>query len=350
MNPIEFHEKTGYWPSFDDTTLMPGYSEVESRSNVSLTSNVGSLDLDIPIIGAPMDTVCGPEMCAALAKSGATGVLHRYNTIEEQIKMVSDANTKGFFVAIGATGDYKERAAALYEQGVRSFCIDVAHGHHVLVRNALGHLRSTYGEDIDLMAGNIASERAARDLIGWGANVLRVGVGGGSCCTTRVRTGFGIPTLSSVALAAKVVEQEQKLWDADISIVADGGIRTSGDMVKCFAVGADAVMVGSLLSGLKETPGEVLDGPSGPYKEFRGMASSKAQKQWRGSVSVAEGVSTTVTYRNVSAHDVLDSLAGGVRSGFSYAGATTKQDFFNKVEMTYHTQNGAAEAKPHVLS
>ena len=225
---------------FDDVLLEPKFSDIESRSQIDLKTQLtpGKNDkLSLPIVSAPMDTVTGPEMAAAMHASGGLGVLHRYNTIEEQVLLVEEAIQLApglnFGAAIGTTDKYESRACALYEAGCRIFCLDVAHGHHDLMKKALTRLRKIFGNDVHLMAGNIATLEAFNDLSDWGADSIRVGVGGGSICSTRVQTGHGIPTLQSVI--------DCSMSDRDATLIADGGIKNSGDMVKALAAGADAV-------------------------------------------------------------------------------------------------------------
>lgn len=341
---------------FDDVLLVPQYSEVESRSIIDLSvpgfdSPFASLlatqpHLTCPAVGSPMDTVMGPGSAAILADVGGFGVLHRYCAIEESLQMyretVSKAKTKSLannvMVAIGATGDYLERAHALYSEGCRAFCVDVAHGHHANVKTALSVLRKNFGDSVHIMTGNVATLEAFNALADWGSNSIRVGVGGGSMCTTRLRTGHGIPTLQSVMDCARS--------DRDVYIVADGGIRNSGDAVKALAAGADMVMLGSVLAGHDESPGVLITKDHHQYKKFRGMASREAQLEWRGKVSVAEGESTLVPYRG-SLRDTLTDFLEGVRSGLSYSGAQNIRDLRGKAKFVHVTPNSIRENGPH---
>jgi IMP dehydrogenase len=292
-----------------------------------------------------MDTVTGSEMTIAMDTAGGLGVLHRYNTILEQVVMVEEISALSpdtqFAAAVGVTGEFEDRATALYDVGCRIFCLDVAHGHHALMKSALHELRDIFGSDVHLMAGNIATLRAFNDLSDWGADSIRVGVGGGSICSTRVQTGHGIPTLQSVIDCAAS--------DRDAILIADGGIKNSGDMVKALAAGADAVMCGSLLAGTNETPGLVLRSDDGkaPRKVYRGMASREAQKSWRGKVGSVEGVSTTVPIKGPTS-DVLHDLEWGIRSGLSYTGARNLIDLRTKSRFIKQTTNGVVESSTHV--
>jgi IMP dehydrogenase len=337
-----------YSVCFDDVLLEPRFSDIASRSEVDLTTLLtpGGVDvLTLPIISAPMDTVTGVDMAVAMYNVGGLGIIHRYNTIKEQAELAQKVfeidPLVRFGAAIGITDKYENRACALYDEGCRIFCLDVAHGHHELMRKALMRLRSVFGDSVHLMAGNIATLEAFNDLADWGADSIRVGVGGGSICSTRVQTGHGIPTLQSVIECAKS--------DRDAVLIADGGIKNSGDMVKALAAGADAVMCGSLLAGTNETPGMVLRSDDGkpPRKVYRGMASREAQKSWRGKVGSVEGVSTTVPIKG-PASDVLHDLEWGIRSGLSYTGARNLVDLRTKSRFIKQTTNGVVESSTHI--
>jgi len=341
---------------FDDVLLVPQFSDVESRSLVNLSvtgfeDQFASLTqsapiLTCPVVGSPMDTVIGPASAAILADAGGFAVLHRYCDVQaalesykQTIDLVQDkSKSSNVMVAIGATGDYLERANLLYGAGCRAFCIDVAHGHHTHVKEALTQLRSKFGADVHIMAGNVATLAAFNDLADWGADSLRVGIGGGSACTTRIRTGHGVPTLQSVMDCAKS--------DRDVLIIADGGIRNSGDAVKALAAGADAVMLGSVLAGHDESPGVEFAKDGHRYKRFRGMASKEAQLDWRGKVSVSEGESMLVPYRGALI-DTLTEFLDGIKSGLSYSGAHTIRELRAKAQFVNVTTNGVRENGPH---
>lgn len=320
---------------FDDILLLPQYSEVLSRHSVDLT--IPGMPFN-PLVASPMDTVVNSQVAITMAEQGGIAVLHRYNTVAEQVSSFQACAEKApnTFCAIGVTGDYQERARALYEAGCYNFCIDVAHGHHILMKNALTWVRKHYG--VTIMAGNVATLEGFNALADWGADMIRVGIGGGSVCTTRIQTGHGIPTLTSILECAKS--------DRKALLVADGGIRNSGDIVKALACGADMVMIGFLLAGHKESPGEIIYLDGRPYKEYRGMASSSAQKDWRGKVSVEEGVSTTVPYRGKLV-TTLEVLKAGIRSGCSYSGVATIGELKSKAKWEQVTTNTAGENAPH---
>mgnify|MGYP003132195481 CR=1 FL=1 len=332
--------------SYDDVLLCPQYSDLNTRKAVDLTSELDEvLKFKLPVIASPMDTITETEMALAMSKAGALGVIHRYNSIDEQLKLVRGVWRENpdakISAAIGVTGDYFERAMALCESGVQVLCLDVAHGHHALVKKALHELKNTFAESVHVMAGNVATLEAFEDLSRWGADSIRVGIGGGSICSTRLVTGHGIPTFQSVLDCART--------KYDTKIIADGGIKTTGDMVKAFAAGADFVMVGSLLAGTRETPGDVLKNNEGiKYKVYRGMASRNAQKDYRGRSSTPEGISTTVPYKG-GVEQILQDFHGGIASGLSYTGASSLKEFRNKRVFVKQTSAGKAESNTHIL-
>ena len=292
-----------------------------------------------------MDSITESAMASVIDSIGGLGIIHRYNTIEEQSRMVYSCYTSGAHnigAAVGVTGDFKERASELVKSGANVICVDVAHGHHSLMKKCLAALRILLGEDIHIMAGNIATLKAFNDLSDWGANSIRVGIGGGSICSTRIQTGHGVPTLQSVIDCSKT--------DRDALLIADGGIKNSGDMVKALAAGADLVMCGSLLSGTNETPGDVIQSASGrKRKVYRGMASREAQKSWRNSVGSVEGIATTVDMKG-PATNILMGLAWGIKSGLSYSGAANLAELRCKAEFVQQSPAGAKESGTHILN
>ena len=330
--------------SYDDVLLVPQYSDIESRREVSLQSQLGHYILELPIIASPMDTIVEAEMAAAMADLGGLGIIHRYNTIEEQVSIASKAamqvNNNSVGAAIPISGDFIERAQALMQVGVKFMCIDVAHGDHIMMKTALDALRSKLPGHVHIMAGNVATQEGYERLVEWGADSVRVGIGGGSICSTRVQTGHGVPGLQTIIDCAQT--------DRKATVIADGGIRNSGDMVKAFACGADAVMCGSLLSGTTETPGEVFEGRDGfKYKSYRGMASKEAQMKWRGKYSSFEGVSSQVPFRG-SVVMILEDIERGVRSGFSYTGAQNLKELQTKATFVRQTSAGLGESRTHI--
>lgn len=333
--------KKGY--CFDDVLLSPQFSDITSRSRISLASNLDDrYAFGLPIVSSPMDTVTGDNMCVAMENSGGFGIIHRYSTIDEQRAALRSARDQGcVFVgcAIGVTGDYIERSSALIESGCSLICVDIAHGHHILMKNALSKLRKEFGSGIHIMAGNIATLNGFNDLADWGADSIRVGIGGGSICSTRIQTGHGSPTFQSVLDCSRS--------DRDVALIADGGIRNSGDIVKALAAGADFVMLGSLIAGTNESPGEVIHRNGQRCKQYRGMASIEAQIKWRGHTSSVEGVSSHVPCKGPLGL-VLGGLETGIRSGLSYTGASNIPELQRKSVFTVQTSAGATESSTHI--
>ena len=333
--------------SFDDVLLVPQYSDVESRRDVNTESSLSEgLSFSLPVIASPMDTITETKMAVALHNAGGLGIIHRYNTINEQAdivkQVIAECKAAPAAIAIGATGDYLDRAERAVHLGVKVLCIDTAHGHHSAMERAIKTLKDGYGKKVHIMAGNVATLEGFNALAEWGADSIRVGIGGGSICSTRLVTGHGVPTLESIMDCAKTGHSAK--------IIADGGIKTSGDIVKAFAAGADFVMVGSMLAGTKETPGNVFTSKEGKkYKIYRGMASSKAQTDWRGTASTPEGVSTTVAFKGEVA-PILDNILGGVRSGFSYSGVRTLKEFQIKARFIRQSPASQVESTTHIIS
>lgn len=330
--------------SYDDVLLVPKYSDITSRKEVDISSELDPFrKLEIPIISSPMDTITESKMANSMAQAGGLGVLHRYKSIEEQVQMarqVSDPARKA--AAIGVTGDYLERAQALYGIGVRIFCLDVAHGHHSLMKKAIGNIKSLH-DGIHIMAGNVATTSGFEDLASWGADSVRCNIGGGSICSTRVQTGHGVPGLQTIFDCFKANV------DRDVKIIADGGIRNSGDMVKALAAGADFVMIGSLLSGTLQTPGEVIYSTDGSRRKiYRGMASKEAQHNWRGKHSSNEGIATTVPVKG-DVTEVIADLENGIRSGLSYSGARSIMELQINAEFIIQSASGRTESETHIL-
>ena len=335
---------------FDDVLLVPAKSNIKSRDEVDITSKIGSTEFRIPIISSPMDTVTECEMMCAMAKLGGLGVLHRYNSVVHQASVFADARMRleeegnsyssKLAVAIGSSEDFEKRARLLVDNGVRILCLDVAHGHHTMAESAIKKLKDTFADNVLVMAGNIATPEAYHDLSAWGADAVRIGIGGGSICSTRIQTGHGMPTFQSVLDCAAI---------DGATIIADGGIRTAGDIVKALAAGADFVMLGSMLAGTDETPGEVLSGTDDKkYKVYRGMASVEAQIDWRGKARSLEGISTTIPHRG-SVSNIIQNLERNIKSGLSYSGARSISQLQAKSNFIHQTHAGQLESSTHIL-
>lgn len=336
---------------FDDILLVPQESIVQSRHAVDLTMTIGfnkrSIALELPVIAAPMDTVCDIDMCMALDRQGGLGILHRYmpeETLIQKTKLLNHGKHR-FGVSVAATNGYMNFSEKLYVEGARIFLVDTANGHSEYAIRAVENLRSAFGDDIHIMAGNVATADGFMRLAEAGADSVRVGIGGGSACTTRIVSGHGVPTLASII----DVEEVREVSDTQCSIIADGGIRNSGDMTKAFAAGADAVMLGSMLAGTDESPGDIIrDNTGREAKVFRGMASAAAQKDARGFVSVSEGISTTIAYKGSVKH-ILDQIRGGIGSGCSYSGVESLSELSSIAQYVVVSHSSLGESKPHAL-
>ncbi len=462
--------------SFDDVLLVPKRSPIDSRKDVDLKSEIAEgVILNLPIISSPMDTVTEAEMAIALARKGGLGIIHRFCSIEDQVKQVmkvkraenylvenpvcispettlkeikekaneyhfqtflvvdeekrllgliskrdyfleddeskkakelmtpfeklivsyekidfeaakeifkkykiekipiidkdrkvlglitfkdfnlslnkkATRDSKGRLLvggAIGIRGDYLERAEELVKAGVDVLCIDVAHGHLEKTLKAVKEVKAKFPE-IPLIAGNVATEEGAKDLKEAGADIIKVGIGPGSACTTRIVAGVGIPQITAIMMARKGA--------GEVPIIADGGCRNSGDIVKALAAGANAVMLGSLLAGTDEAPGKIFYYQGKRVKAFRGMASSAAYhsklektKEPADYQPASEGVDYGFVDYKGSVNEILDHLEKGIRSGFSYCGAKNLRELWEKAEFVKITENGLRESYPHSI-
>lgn len=330
--------------TFDDVLIVPAKSDVKSRRDPQLTSKLTKTkNIQTPIISANMDTVTEAEMAIAMNELGGIGILHRFVSIPDQLLFVEKVKASGAQIlsaSIGVNGDYKERAEALIKAGVNVMTIDIAHGHSSSMMDVMKWLKDKWPH-VEIIAGNLAMPEAAEELIQAGADAIKVGIGPGSMCTTRIITGCGVPQLTAIALCAEVAE------GYGVPVIADGGIKTSGDIVKAFAAGASTVMLGSMLAGTLETPGEIKNG----RKQYRGMASKSAQVSWRGGVPegmAAEGESTFVSIKG-RARDVILELTGGLRSGMSYVNATSVPEIKEKARFMEMSSSGVFESRAHGL-
>jgi IMP dehydrogenase len=321
--------------TYDDIILVPQFNPIESRKNVStsITDISGKLNLNLPIISANMDTVTEFDMAHAMNEYGGIGALHRFCTIDKNVEMFKKSPSKTF-VSVGCSEKELLRVEALRDSGADFFCIDIAHGHSFVMGNMLKKMRSMLPNSC-IMAGNVATYEGYEYLEKNGADIVKVGIGPGSVCTTRVTTGFGYPQASAL---------EKITSKANLSIVADGGIKTPGDIVKALVLGADFVMVGSMLAGTEPTPGDLdFEG----FKTYRGMASQEAYESHFGKMpnyKTHEGVERKVKSKNFS--NVMDNIVGGLRSGMTYAGAS-KINELRKVSYEVISSSAYREGTPH---
>lgn len=328
--------------TFDDVLIIPARSDIRSRRDPQLTSKLTKkITIETPIISANMDTVTEYDMALAMHELGGIGILHRFITTEEQAaqaRRLKDAGLKNISASVGVGEEFKSRAKTLIEAGVNIITIDIAHGHSVQMMETLKWLKDNH-PTVEIIAGNLATPDAARDLIEAGADAIKVGIGPGSMCTTRIITGCGVPQLTAIGLCAEVAESY------GVPVIADGGIRTSGDMVKAFAAGASTVMLGSMLAGTIESPGEIKNGK----KQYRGMASRSAQESWRGGVPQGMAPEGEATQVSVKGHvkDVILEVTGGIRSGMSYINATSIAEIREKALFMEMSANGVTESRAH---
>ena len=357
--------KEGY--TFDDLLLVPAYSEVVPADVCIKTRLSDRLVLKIPVVSAAMDTVTEYEMAKALALAGGLGFIHKNLSIDTQAKMVkavkvckgneeSAVDSNGMLLvgaAVSVSINTMDRVEALVNAGVDVITVDSAHGHSKGVLNTIQEIRSRYPK-LDIVGGNIVTAKAALALIEAGANIVKVGVGPGSICTTRVVSGVGVPQLSAVMDVASLAK------DLNVAVIADGGIKLSGDIVKAIGAGADAVMLGGLLAGCEETPGDVLEVFGKKVKTYVGMGSLSAMQ--RGSSDryfqggqkelkklVPEGIEATVPYKGAIA-DVLYQMMGGLRSGMGYCGAKDIESLKRDAKFVKITNAGLQESHPHDVS
>jgi IMP dehydrogenase len=334
--------------TYDDVLLVPSYNNYESRKEVDIavTDKTGQLTLTLPIMTANMDTITESGMANFIGEKGGMGFLHRFMSIDENVSEYKKCKYNAV-VSLGCNEeDYRYRTEALRDAGATYFCIDVAHAHAKYVGRTLKNIREMLGKNGCIIAGNVATYAGADYLASCGADIIKVGIGGGSVCTTRIKTGFGVPMLTSIEECSRV----------DRSIIADGGIRTAGDIVKALAFGADFVMVGGMLSGTRPTPGQVHErinekGEIIKFKKFRGMASKEVQEDKRGvmpSWKTAEGVSVEVPYRD-NEEEILADIIGGLRSGLTYAGASTIRELQRKLDFIMVSPAGRIESLPHKM-
>ena len=396
--------------TYDDVNIVPKYSELESRKDVKLnTKFTKNTELTIPIVSSPMDTITEEKMAVEMMEWGGVGVIHRFMDIDKQAHMMKSLHYQWdrYFTplsgndneeektldkvwdewwdnikhwthppdksdwddlkerlewrermlldddiwrkrprcaAIGVTGDYLERAKELVNNGCNVLLIDVAHGHHKLVGEAIEEIKKNIS-GVEVIAGSIATRYAAKYLCEKGVDGLRVGVGNGSLCETRIRTGIGIPQFSALLDICSITD------DYNVPVIADGGIRNVGDICKGLGCGADSVMLGSLLAGTKETPGDITKVGEWPnerlYKKYRGSASIDSKGD-RGEYNNVEGNSKIIPYKG-KVKRILSDIRDGLSSSFSYVGARDILDFQSKCEFVRVTQAGTIEAKPHLL-
>ena len=339
--------------TFDDVTLAPKYSEIlpsDVDTSIKLTKN---LKLKIPLLSSAMDTVTESKMAIAIAQSGGLGVIHRNLNIKKQILEIKKVKKENFLVgaAVGAGPNEFKRAEAVLKENIDMIVVDTAHAHTKKVSEIIKFIKKKKTKKTALCAGNIATPEAARFLINLGVDIIKVGIGPGSICTTRLVAGIGVPQLSAI------LSVRNGFKNKNVKIISDGGIKYSGDLAKAFAAGADAVMIGSLFAGSDETPGKLIKRNGKLFKSFRGMGSVGAMnkgsadryfqsKQKDISKYVPEGVEGFAKYKG-KVKIIIHKLIGGLRSSMGYLGSKQIKHLRNKPRFVKITIAGFYESMVH---
>jgi len=338
--------------TFDDLLLVPRYSTIKSRSEVDISSNLTSkIKLQIPIISSNMSDITGVKMAITLGKLGALGVLPRFVTPEEEAENVLKIKKEKLITAaaVGCKKGEFERAEKLVKAGVDILVIDVAHGHMEQHIQMTKRIHSIFGKKIQIISGNVASYQGACDLFEAGADAIKVGIGPGSVCITRVETGFGVPQMTAVFETVRAAKKYNK------AVICDGGMKSSGDIVKALAAGAAAVMTGCLFAGTKEAPGKVINKNDKLFKTYNGSTSLNekiAHLKKVGKVVNAnylnqiEGVESIVPYKG-PVKDILEKYSSNIRSGFSYCGAKNIKMLWERAKFIQITSNSLRENGAH---
>ncbi|MFH1832827.1 MAG: IMP dehydrogenase [Candidatus Levyibacteriota bacterium] len=359
--------------TFDDVLLMPGFADF-NRSDISLSTKLTKkITLALPFVSSPMDTVTESKLAIALAKMGGIGIIHRNLTIQDQANEVATVKKLKLLVgaAVGASNGFEERAKALIKAGVDVIVVDSAHGFSRQVLSAVKYIKAKYPK-MQIIAGNVATKDGAQALITAGADGLRVGMGPGAICTTRIISGMGVPQMTAIMESAKAAQK------SNVPIIADGGIKYSGDIVKALSAGASTVMIGGLFASCKEAPGKILkltrdqvphrfksifkeNIKTYQFKEYRGMGSIAAMQEgakiksedefhgkdyYKERILVAEGVEGFVPIKG-TINDVILQFIGGIKSGMYYIGAKNVNELWQKAKFIQITQASLLESHPH---
>ncbi len=351
--------------TFDDVLLIPQKSDILPNEVDVKAKLTNKISLNIPLMSAGMDTVTESPLAVAMAREGGIGIIHKSMTIEEQAAEVAEVKCAELLVstaatdsvgrllvgaAVGATTDVLERAKALIDAGVDIIAIDTAHGHSQNVINTVAKVKEAF-PGLEIIAGNVATPEATEELIKAGADCVKVGMGPGSICTTRIVAGIGVPQLTAIMTCAERADRY------GIPIIADGGIQYSGDIVKAIAAGGSVVMIGSLFAGSAESPGEEVNIGGKRFKVYRGMGSTGAMKRGSGDryfqsgtkKFVPEGVEGLVPFRG-ELKDIVYQMIGGLRSGMGYCGAKDLEALKNNANFVRISGAGLHESHPHDIS
>ncbi|MBI2034816.1 MAG: IMP dehydrogenase [Candidatus Levybacteria bacterium] len=365
--------------TFDDILLLPGYSDF-SRQDIDLSTRLTkNITLKTPFVSSPMDTVTESALAIALAKIGGIGIIHRNLSTKDQSTQIKRVKAEKCLVgaAVGANKGFEERVEALVKVGVDVIVVDSAHGYAKNIIEAIRWIKKHY--EIDIIGGNVATYDGAKALIDVGSDGLRVGMGPGAICTTRIISGMGVPQITALQETVRAARSTSS-GQAVVPVIADGGIKYSGDMVKAFAAGASAVMMGSFFASTEEAPGNIVEltrdkVPSRflsifngkrktmQFKEYRGMGSVaamergakvKSEDEYHGKVYtkdrvlVAEGVEGLVPIRG-SVKQLVDQAIGGIKSGMYYVGVKNIPELWKKAKFIQITQASLTESHPHSI-
>jgi len=338
--------------TFDDVLLIPKYSNVLPSNTDIVLQLTKKISLKVPFLTSAMDTVTEAKMAIAIAKEGGLGIIHRNLDIKKQTNEIKKVKNKKLYVgaAIGTNKEDLERARSLISNGVDLIVIDTAHGHSEKVLKTLSKIKKLI-KDIPVCVGNIATGEAAKKLYNSGADIIKVGIGPGSICTTRMVAGIGVPQISAIMDVKKALKKK------NIKIISDGGIKFSGDIAKALAAGADAIMMGSIFAGTDESPGKKYKKNGKTYKQYRGMGSIGAmsagsanryfQKNFKDkSKFVPEGVEGRVEYKG-KVSKIIYQLQGGLRSSMGYIGAKNLKEINKKAKFVKITKAGFYESMVH---
>ena len=360
--------------TYDDVLLLPGYSDFK-RDSIDLTTKLTKkISLMIPLVSAPMDTVTESALAIALARAGGIGIIHRNLTVEKQAQEVKKVKDMGLLVgaAIGAGHGSADRAQALVSSGVDVIVVDSAHGYADYIMQTIKDLKKNY-HDLQVIGGNVATYEGAKALIEAGVDGLRVGMGPGAICTTRIISGMGVPQITAILETSKIAKK------ANVPIIADGGLKFSGDMVKALAVGASTVMMGNFFASAIESPGRVVNlkrdqvpnrflsifnqkHEKYPFKEYRAMGSESAMKKgakvksevefhnkdYKDRVLIAEGVEGLVPIKG-TVKELIEQAIGGIKSGMYYTGAKNIRELWRIAKFIKITQASLTESHPHSI-
>ena len=339
--------------TFDDVTLAPKYSDIlpsEVDTSIILSK---FLKLRIPLLTSAMDTITESKMAIAIAKAGGIGIIHRNLNIKKQVQEIKKVKKQNLLVgaAVGAGSNELARAKAILKEGINMIVVDTAHGHTKKVSEMIKFIKKEKNSKTALCAGNIATAEAAKYLDKLGVDIIKVGIGPGSICTTRLVAGIGVPQLTAILNVRNAIKKSK------VKIISDGGIKYSGDLAKAFAAGADAVMIGSLFAGTDETPGKLIKKNGKLFKSFRGMGSVGAMnkgsadryfqsKQKDNSKYVPEGVEGLAKYKG-KVDKVIFKLVGGLRSSMGYLGSKQIKYLRKKPQFVKITKAGFYESMVH---